>query len=430
MTQSPLRSRFTMASVAVASVGLLMFSAAPAHAAVVLDGPVGLGSAATFGVLGSSTVTNTGPSVIEGNVGVSAGTAIVGFPPGIIVGGVPHSADAEAAQGQSDLTTAYNVAASLTPTATGHGELAGLTLTPGVYSGGELALNGELTLAGSANSVWVFQAASTLTAGSTARITLTGGASACNVFWQVGSSATLGSSSQFVGTIMAKASITAVTGADITGRLLADTGAVTLDTNDITAPVGCNAGSTDTSTSPTITSDEPTAATVGADYSFTATASGTPAPTFAVTAGALPAGLALNGTTGAISGVPTTAGTSTFTLTASNGTAPDATAVYTLVTAAVPVVTPGVPPVLPSAPVVVPPSLQEPVVSAPVVKAPVVKAPAVKAPGTPLKRVAVKGSTLPNTGAELTAPLLAGAALLLLGGLALVVRRRRVASTD
>lgn len=421
MARSPLFTRVRAASVAAISIGLLMASATPAQAAIVLDGPIGLGTAATFGVLGSSTVTNTGPSVIQGNVGVSAGTAIEGFPPGIVVGGVFHSADAEAAQGQSDLTTAYNVAASLTPTQTGLGELAGLSLVPGVYSGGELSLNGELTLAGSAESVWVFQAASTLTAGSSSRITMSGGASVCNVFWQVGSSATLGSESQFVGTIMANASITAVTGADITGRLLADNGAVTLDSNVITAPTGCDAGSNEVSTSPTITSDAPPSATVGADYSFTATASGTPAPTFSVSTGTLPAGLALDATTGVISGVPTTPGSSTFELTASNGTAPDATATYTLVTEAPAVVPPVVPPVTP----VIPPAVP----AVPVAVVPPGVTPGVTPSAPPVKRVASRESALPDTGAELTAPLLAAGMLLVFAGLGLVVARRRLSAT-
>jgi hypothetical protein len=396
MAGSPLSTRFKTASVVLASAGLLLVSAAPAQAAH--DGPIGLGSAANFAVLSAATVTNTGATVIEGDVGVSPGTAIVGFPPGI-VGGVLHSADAEAAQAQSDLTTAYNVAASLTPTTTGLGELADLSLTPGVYSGGELSLNGELTLAGSAESIWVFQAASTLTAGSSAQVTMTGGASACNVFWQVGSSATLGSNSQFVGTVMANASITAVTGAEIAGRLLADTGAVTLDSNVITAPIGCDAASTDEPTSPKITSPTPSAAMVGAEYSFTVTATGTPAATFSVSAGELPAGLALNSTTGLISGVPTTAGSSTFTITASNGTAPPANAPYTLVTADAAVVPPAGAPAVP----VVPPAVPE--------------VPEVRA-------ATAKDLVLAETGAELSFPLLAGGLLLVVGGLAVLLQRR------
>jgi LPXTG-motif cell wall-anchored protein len=399
MTRSPMFTRWTAASAALAATCLLLVSAAPATAATVLEGPVGLGTAAGFGVLSASTVTNTGSSVITGDVGVSPGTAIEGFPPGII-DGVQHSADAEAAQAQSDLTTAYNVAASLTPTQTGLGELTGLSLTPGVYSGGELSLNGELTLDGSAESVWVFQAASTLTAGSGASINLINGASACNVFWQVGSSATLGSASRFVGSVMAKASITAVTGATVSGRLLAETGAVTLDSNVITAPTGCDAGSTDVSTSPTITSGTPTAATVGAPYSFTVTATGTPAATFAVTSGALPAGLALDSTTGEITGVPTTVGDSTFTITASNGTAPDATASYPLTVAAAAVVAP---PTVPSA-------------------APLVPA----VPVVPSADTADKYE-LAATGAEPNLTLLPVGAFLLLGGLAALLRRRHLA---
>jgi LPXTG-motif cell wall-anchored protein len=393
MARSPMFTRVMTASVALVSVGLLLISA-PAHAAPGVDEPIGLGTAASFGVLGATTVTNTGPSVIGGDVGVSPGTAIVGFPPGIIVDGVEHSADAEAAKAQSDLTTAYNVAASLTPDDSGLGELTGLSLTPGVYSGGELSLTGELTLAGTAESVWVFQAASTLTAESGAQIILTGGATACNVFWQVGSSATLDSGSQFVGTVMAKTSITAVTGARIDGRLLAGTGAVTLDTNTVTAPVGCNADDDTASTSPSITSSAPPAATVGAEYSFTVTATGTPVAIFSVTPAALPAGLSLDSTTGVISGVPTTAGTSTFTITASNGTAPDATESYTVVTSA-PAVTPAtpeIPEVIPAAPAVV--------------------------PVTPGELV------LAETGAEPNLTLLAVGALLVLGGLVVLVKRR------
>ena len=239
MVQTSSRLRYG-AVLITAVLAFALVPAAAASAATVIDGPVNLGTAAPFGVLAASTVTNTGLSVINGDVGLSPETSITGFPPGII-GGVTHQTDAVAAQAQLDLTTAYNTAASLTPTRVGLGELSGLSLAPGVYAGGALALNGTLTLAGTAQSVWVFRAASTLIAGSNSLVTVTGGASACNVFWQVGSSATLGTNATFVGTIMASESITANTAATVTGRLLASNGAVTLDTNTITVDSRCDA---------------------------------------------------------------------------------------------------------------------------------------------------------------------------------------------
>lgn len=310
------------------AASLAMIATSSASAATAIDGPVDLGTAATYGVLGASAVTNTGPTVVNGDLGVSPGTSITGFgaAPNGVVNGTVHQTDAAAAQAQSDTTTAYNVAASLSPTQTGLTELNGLSLSPGVYSGGPLNLanTGELTLAGSASSVWVFQASSTLTIGSGTRITITGGASSCNVFWQVGSSASIGTGAQFQGTVMADQSITATTGATVVGRLLARNGAVTLDTNTITASSGCPApGTVSQTTAPLITSGAPAGATAGTPYSYTVTATGTPTPTF--TATGLPAGLTIDAATGVISGTPATPGTSTVTITASNGTAPDAT---------------------------------------------------------------------------------------------------------
>lgn len=328
---------FRPALIALTGIGLaaslVAVTTSAASAATVIDGPVDLGTAATYGVLGASAVTNTGPTVVNGDLGVSPGTSITGFgaaPNGVVTGTV-HQTDAAAAQAQQDTTTAYDVAASLTPTRTGLTELNGLSLTPGVYSGGALQLadTGALTLAGSADSVWVFQAASTLTIGSGTRITITGGASSCNVFWQVGSSATIGTGAQFQGTVLAQQSVTATTGATVQGRLLARTGAVTLDTNTITASSGCPAPGTPSDTvAPTITSGAPTTATAGTPYDYTVTATGTPAPTF--TATGLPTGLSIDGSTGVISGTPTTPGTSTVTITASNGTAPDDTQTVTI----------------------------------------------------------------------------------------------------
>lgn len=328
----------------LAATGIALMPALGAQAATEISGPVDLGTAATYGALGASAVTNTGPTVINGDLGVSPGTSVTGFGVGLgTFTGTLHQTDAAAAQAQADTTTAFNTAASITPTESGISELSGLSLSPGVYAGGALALanGGSLTLAGSANSVWVFQAASTLTIGSGSHILITGGASSCNVFWEVGSSATIGTTAQFQGTVMAMQSITATTGATIQGRLLARTAGVTLDSNVVTPPSGCEpAGSVFTSPSPEITSESPTGATAGTPYSFVLTASGTPSPTFAITGGTLPAGLQINGSTGTISGTPTSPGNSTFTITASNGIAPATSAIYTITTAAPPATTP------------------------------------------------------------------------------------------
>jgi Ice-binding-like len=202
-----------------------------------------LGTAGDFAVLAGSTVTNTGPSVIDGgSVGVSPGSAITGFPPGSVTPPYTiHSADAVAAQAQTDLTTAYNAAAGLAPTQNLTGQdLGGLTLVPGVYFFSSSAgLTGTLTLnaQGDPNAQFVFQIGSTLTTASNSSVvTINGGPMpGCTVFWQVGSSATLGTGTSFEGHILALTSITMTTGANILdGSALARNGAVTLDDNHIT----------------------------------------------------------------------------------------------------------------------------------------------------------------------------------------------------
>src|SRR6202140_1509471 len=190
----------------------------------------------SFAVLGGSTVTNTAtPTTVTGNLGVSPGSAVTGFPPGIVTGGTIHAADAVAAQAQSDLTTTYvNLANEACSTDLTGQDLGGKTLTPGVYCFSTSAqLTGTLTLdaQGNANAVFIFQIGSTLTTASNSSVVLVNGAQNCNVFWQVGSSATLGTGTAFVGNILALTSITLTTGASASGRTLARNGAVTLDSD-------------------------------------------------------------------------------------------------------------------------------------------------------------------------------------------------------
>jgi Ice-binding-like len=222
----------------VASIGfvtLLYGAASPASAQTAPS----LGSAQSFAVLGASTVTNTGSSVITGDLGVSPGTAITGFPPGLVMSGTIHAADAAASAAQNSVTTAYTSLASQTCTQDLTGQdLGGKTLTAGVYCFSAAAqLTGVLTLnaQGNANAVFIFKIGSTLTTASASSVVMSNGALTCNVFWQVGSSATLGTTTSFAGNILALASITVTTGARVTGRALARTGAVTLDTNAVNA---------------------------------------------------------------------------------------------------------------------------------------------------------------------------------------------------
>jgi hypothetical protein len=199
---------------------------------------VPLAGTSTFAILSGSSVTNTGATVITGDLGLSPGSSIGGFPPGIL-NGTRHINDAAANQAKLDLTVAYNNAAGRTSTdiVTLSGNIGGLTLTPGLYkSTSSLAVSsGDLTFdaQGNANAVFIIQIASTLTTTSGRRVILAGGAQASNIFWQVGSSATFGTTSVFKGTVMAMQSITFNTGATIDGRALARNGGVTMSGNTI-----------------------------------------------------------------------------------------------------------------------------------------------------------------------------------------------------
>ena len=233
-----LSSPVVVGSILALSAAVTFLGVGPANAA---QPPVGLGVAHSFAVLGHTTVTNTGPTVVHGSVGVSPGTAVTGFtgpPKGKVLGGTINRANALAAKAQDDLTLAYVDAAGRKPVKATATELGGRRLVAGVYASPTLGVTGTLTLdaQGNPDAVWVFKASSTLITASSSVVALVNGASPCNVYWQIGSSATLGTDSTLVGTVMALASITANTSAVITGRLLARNGAVTLDSNVINRP--------------------------------------------------------------------------------------------------------------------------------------------------------------------------------------------------
>jgi len=196
-----------------------------------------LGSAQSFAVLGASTVTNTGATVVTGDLGLSPGSAVVGFPPGLVLSGTIHAADAFALSAQNSVITAANSLMSQPCTADLTGQnLGGLTLTPGVYCFSTSAdLTGTLILNAQGNgaAVFIFRTGSTIVTASGSSVSLINGASPCNVFWRVGSSATLGTGSSFAGNILAVTSITMTTAASLSGRAFAQNGAVTLDTNTV-----------------------------------------------------------------------------------------------------------------------------------------------------------------------------------------------------
>jgi hypothetical protein len=222
------------------ALAALLLALVPVTALAATD--PGLGAAGNFAVLAGTTVTNTGPSWITGQLGVAPGSAVTGFPPG--TSGVQHKGDSNATTAQTNLTAAYTNAAAQPCPGTNNFtgvNLGGKNLVPGVYCQTTApTLTGTLTLNGS--GIYIFQIGSTLVTASGARVVLIGGAQPCQVFWQVSSSATIATSTTFIGTIMALDSIAMQTGATLNGRALARNAAVTLDTNRIIQSSGCGYG--------------------------------------------------------------------------------------------------------------------------------------------------------------------------------------------
>ena len=241
--------RMSVGVASIAAVGLLVALPGSAQAAAI---PVPLGTAGSFAVLAGTTITNTGATTVNGDMGLTPGTSITGMPP-LVLNGASHVADTVALAAQADLKTAFDNAAGQTPAKAIPSELGGSTLVPGVYSSGVFTITNTVTLdAGNdPNAIFVFQSAATLNAGAGSHVALINGASPCNVFWLVRSSATLNTTADFTGNILALTDISLFTGATVQGRLLARNGAVTLDANTITKPT-CLVTATPTPT-PTVT---------------------------------------------------------------------------------------------------------------------------------------------------------------------------------
>ncbi len=261
----------------LALFGGLLASMALAASALAAPAKVGLGTASSFSVLAGSTVTNTGPTTMFGDLGLAPGSSVTGAPH---VLGTTHVDDAVAIQAKTELTTAYNDAAGRPTEGSAGTDLSGQTFTAGVRTASSSLLlsSGSVILdaQGDPNAVFIFQVGSTLITGSNTTVQLINGAQACNVFWQVGSSATLGTGTKFVGTVMAAETITAGTGATIHGRLLAQTAAVNLDTNTITQS-NCAVEATETATPEETTALEK--APGGGSTAGGTTTSTTPTPT-------------------------------------------------------------------------------------------------------------------------------------------------------
>ena len=203
---------------------------------------IDLGEASPYAILAFNTVTNVNNvgTIVTGDLGISPGAALVGFPPGVVVGDI-HAGDVPAADAQVDLLAAYNDAVGHLGAAVLPADLSGLTMAPGLYANATSVMltTGEVTLdaLGDSDAVFLFQMGSTLTTSPGTAVVLSGGAQARNVYWAVGTSATIGTNASFEGTIIAQQAITMNTGASLNGRILALGAAVSLDTNVVVVPL-------------------------------------------------------------------------------------------------------------------------------------------------------------------------------------------------
>ena len=285
ITSRSLRLNGTAAGLITASlVALLVTTTSSAAASATF---VSLGTADSFAILAGTGISNTGPTLVTGNIGSYPTTTITGTG-SMTLTGTNHGGDALTQSAKTDLVTAYTNVAAQVPTAPIVADLGGTTLLSGVYnSATSIGLTGNLNLdaQGDANAVFVFQAGSTLTTAAASTVTLLNGAQACNVFWQVGSSATLGTNSAFRGNVLALTSITMTTGATSVGRMLARNGAVVLNSNSVTAPTCAVAPPVPT---PTATVSPTPTATPSVTPTVTPSATPTVTPSATVTAEPVP----------------------------------------------------------------------------------------------------------------------------------------------
>lgn len=305
-----IRPALSAITAAALTAGMCVAGAPAASAAGAT--PVDLQTSAAFGVLAATTVVNNGPSVITGELGVSPGTTIIGFPPGTVSGSL-HAGDSAAAQAHADAVSAFTDAAGQGPAAPVADDLAGLTLTPGIYAAtGALGNSATVTLdaEGDPSAVFIVQVPGNFVTSSGSAVTLAGRASACNVYWQVSGTAALGTTSALSGTVMANLNVVAQTGATFTGRLMSMTSVVVLDSNQVILPAGC--------TAPTATALTPATGIAGTQITIT----GTEFNDAIVTVGGQPCtNLVITGTTTITCDVPAGTGSAEVVVKATGGQA-------------------------------------------------------------------------------------------------------------